>query len=65
MLVASALLLATGGAAIKLAALTAWQIAAFRSAIAAAALLLILPEARRGWRLSIWLPAAAYAATLI
>jgi drug/metabolite transporter (DMT)-like permease len=65
MLVAAALLFATGGAAIKLASLTAWQIAAFRSAVAAAALVLFLPEARRGWRLSTWLPAAAYAGTLI
>jgi drug/metabolite transporter (DMT)-like permease len=57
-LVAAALLFATGGAAIKLASLTAWQIAAFRSGIAAAVLLLILPEAT-------WLAAASYAATLI
>jgi drug/metabolite transporter (DMT)-like permease len=64
-LVAAALLFATGGAAIKLASLTAWQIAAFRSGIAAAVLLLILPEARRLWRLSTWLAAASYAATLI
>jgi drug/metabolite transporter (DMT)-like permease len=65
LLVATALLFATGGAAIKLAALTAWQIAAFRSGIAAAMLLLILPESRRLWRLSTWLAAAAYAATLM
>lgn len=65
MLVASALLFATGGAAVKLASLTAWQIAAFRSGIAAAVLLLVLPEARRGWRLSTWLAAASYAATLM
>jgi drug/metabolite transporter (DMT)-like permease len=65
LLVATALLFATGGAAIKLAALTAWQIAAFRSGIAAAMLLLILPESRRLWRLSTWLAAASYAATLI
>jgi DME family drug/metabolite transporter len=65
MLVASALLFATGGAAIKLATLTAWQIAAFRSAIAAGVLLLVLPEARRGWRRSTWLAAASYAATLM
>lgn len=64
-LVAAALLFATGGAAIKLASLTAWQIAAFRSGIAALALLLVLPEARRGWRLSTWPAAVAYAATLI
>jgi len=65
LLVATALLFATGGAAIKLAALTAWQIAAFRSGIAAAMLLLILPEARRLRQLSTWLAAAAYAATLL
>jgi drug/metabolite transporter (DMT)-like permease len=65
MLVVSALLFATGGAAIKMASFTAWQTAAFRSGIAAAALLLALPEARRGWRLSTWLAAASYAATLI
>ena len=65
LLVATALLFATGGAAIKLAAFTAWQVAAFRSGIAAAALLVILPEARRLWRLSTWLAAAAYAATLM
>ena len=65
LLVGTALLFATGGAAIKLAALTAWQIAAFRSGIAAAMLLLILPEARRLRQLSTWLAAAAYAATLL
>ena len=65
MLVFAALLFATGGAAVKLATLTAWQIAAFRSGIAAAVLLLVLPEARRGWRLSTWVAAAAYASTLM
>jgi drug/metabolite transporter, DME family len=65
MLVASALLFATGGAAVKMISLTAWQIAAFRSGVAAVALLLFLPEARRGWRLSTWLAAASYAATLM
>jgi drug/metabolite transporter, DME family len=65
MLVLCALLFATGGAAIKMASFTAWQTAAFRSGVAAIALLLFLPEARRGWRLSTWLAAAAYAATLI
>jgi drug/metabolite transporter, DME family len=65
MLVLCALLFATGGAAIKLASFTAWQTAAFRSGVAAAVLLLAFPEARRGWRLSTWLAAASYAATLI
>lgn len=65
MLVAAALLFATGGAAVKLASLTAWQIAGFRSGVAAVVLLVVLPEARRGWRLSTWLAAASYAATLM
>jgi len=64
-LVVCALLFATGGAAIKMASFTAWQTAAFRSGIAAVALLIALPEARRGWRPSMWPAAAAYAATLI
>ena len=63
-LITAAALFSTGGAVIKLATLTPWQIASFRSAVAAAVLLLILPETRRwSWRL---MPAAAaYAATLI
>lgn len=65
MLALCALLFATGGAAIKLAPFTAWQTAAFRSGIAAMVLLAVLPEARRGWRLSTWPAAASYAATLI
>jgi drug/metabolite transporter (DMT)-like permease len=65
MLSLSALLFATGGAAIKMTSFTAWQTAAFRSGVAAVALLLVLPEARRGWRLSTWLAGASYAATLI
>jgi len=45
----SAFLFSTGGAAIKACSLGATQIAAFRSAVAALALVLLLPEARRGW----------------
>ncbi|HYW47731.1 MAG TPA: DMT family transporter [Bryobacteraceae bacterium] len=65
LLLAAAVLFSTGGAAIKSATLTGWQIACFRSAVAAAVLLLVLPEARRGWRWRIVPVAAAYAATLI
>lgn len=54
LLVLTAVLFSTGGVAIKAAALSGWQIASFRSAVAAAALLVLLPEARRGgpggWR---------------
>jgi drug/metabolite transporter (DMT)-like permease len=65
LLVAAALLFSTGGAAFKATTLTAWQVASFRSGIAAVALAIALPEARRGWRLAIVPVAAAYAATLI
>ena len=64
LLIAAALLFSTGGAAIKAAHLSGWQIACFRSGIAALVLLVVLPGARRwNWRT---LPvAAAYAATLV
>ena len=64
-LIAAALLFSTGGAAIKATGFNSWQTAGFRSAIAAAALLALLPEARRlaGWRT--WLTGAAYASTLV
>ena len=65
LLVAAALLFSTGGAAIKAAHLGAWQIACFRSGVAAIVLLAALPGARRGWNARIGLVAAAYAATLI
>jgi DME family drug/metabolite transporter len=65
LLLASALLFSTGGAAIKSAALTGWQIACLRSGVAAAVLLVALPEARRSWSWRTVPVAAAYAATLI
>ena len=58
------MLFSTGGAAIKAAAFTAWQIASFRSGVAALAILLISPEARRGWSLRAVLVGFAYAACL-
>ena len=63
-LAAAALLFSTGGAAIKAAAFTAWQIASFRSGVAALAILLIAPEARRGWSLRAVLVGFAYATCL-
>jgi drug/metabolite transporter, DME family len=65
LLVGAALLFSTGGAAIKAASLTSWQVASFRSGVAAAVLLAGLPEARRGWSFRIMPPAIAYAATLV
>ena len=61
----AALLFSTGGAAIKACALGSWQVASFRSGIAAAAILLLVPAARRGWSRRTVLVGLAYAATVI
>ena len=63
-LIGAALLFSTGGAAIKAAAFTGWQIASFRSGFAALALVLIAPGARRGWTRQSVLVGVAYAACL-
>ena len=65
LLLAAALLFSTGGPAFKAATLTGWQVASFRSLIAALFLFSVIPEARRGWRWRLLPVAAAYAATLI
>lgn len=62
---AAAALFSSGGAAIKAASLTAWQVASFRSAVAALALLVMLPEARRRPRLPVLLVGVAYAGTMV
>jgi len=64
-LVAAAALFSTGGAAIKAVELSGFQIASFRSGIAALALLLLLPEARRGWGWRPLLVGVTYAATMV
>jgi drug/metabolite transporter (DMT)-like permease len=65
LLLSAAVLFSTGGAAIKAMDLTPWQVASFRSGTAALALVLLLPEARRGWN-GRMLPAAfAYSGTLL
>jgi DME family drug/metabolite transporter len=61
----AALLFSTGGAAIKMADFNPWQIASFRSGIAAITLLLVAPSARRGFGWRPALVAVAYAATLV
>jgi drug/metabolite transporter, DME family len=63
-LAVTALLFSTGGAAIKAAEFSAWQVASFRSGVAALALLLIAPAARRGWSGRAVLVGFAYAACL-
>ncbi len=61
---ATALLFSTGGAAIKACGLTSWQVASFRSGVAALALALLVPAARRVSGRAL-LVAVAYALTLI
>ena len=63
--VVTGLLFSTGGAAVKITAWGAWQIAASRSAIAAVVLFACLPEARRSLRWSCLPVGLAYAATLV
>src|SRR4051794_11278548 len=65
LLVAAAILFSTGGAAFKLVSMNGWQVASFRSGIAAIVLLAALPEARRGWTWPILPVSLAYAGTLI
>ena len=63
-ILAAAFLFSTGGAAIKAASLTAWQIASYRSLIACVVFLAILPAARRGWTWRMVPVAVAHALTL-
>lgn len=64
-LLAAAALFSTGGAAIKATSLSGWQVASFRSGVAALTVLLLVPAARRlpDWR--ILLVGVGYAATMI
>jgi drug/metabolite transporter (DMT)-like permease len=64
-LLGAAALFSTGGAAIKACALSSFQVAGFRSLVAALALVLFVPEARRGFSLRAAAVAVAYAATLV
>ncbi|MFZ5927673.1 MAG: DMT family transporter [Acidobacteriota bacterium] len=65
LVLAAALLFSTGGAAIKSTMLTSWQTAGLRSAVAAVALYLLLPQARRLRDGRAWLVGIAYALTLV
>ena len=62
---AAALLFSVGGAGIKACDLTSWQVASFRSGIAAVVVWLLMPEASRAWTWRVSLAALAYAATVI
>ncbi len=61
-LLIASVLFSTGGAAIKWAHFTGWQIASLRSGIAGLTLLLLVPAARRGWGWRPLLVGVAYAA---
>ena len=61
----AAILFSTGGAAIKSTLLTGWQVASFRSGVAALAVLLMLPSSRRGFTRLAAVIGVGYAATMI
>jgi DME family drug/metabolite transporter len=65
LVLAAAALFSTGGAAIKAASFSSWRVASFRSGVAALAILLLIPEARRNWRWRYVPVAVAYALTLL
>lgn len=60
----AALTFSVGGAGIKACHLTSWQVASFRSGAAAVALMIFLPQARRGFSRRAFVVGLAYAATV-
>ena len=64
-LAAAAALFSTGGAAIKATTLSAWQVASFRSGVAALVVFLLVPAARKGMSWKVGVVAITYAATMI
>lgn len=64
MILAAALLFSTGGAAVKATTLSAWQVASFRSGVAAVTLALLMPAWRGFLRPRSLLVGVAYAATM-
>src|SRR5262245_29919147 len=64
-ILAAAALFSTGGAIIKASSLTGWQVACFRSAIGALAILAMAPESRRNWTWRTPLVGLAYAGTVL
>lgn len=64
-IVAAAVLFSTGGAAIKFCSFGAWQLAAFRASIAMTTILIVVPEARRGWSWRTAVVGIVYAATTL
>lgn len=64
-ILAAAILFSTGGAAIKATELSGIQVASFRSLVAAVALFVLLPHARRGYRPASILVGTIYAACMV
>ncbi|MDB4433306.1 DMT family transporter [bacterium] len=65
LILGAALLFSTGGAVIKATALSGWEVASFRSGIAALTLLIFMPAWRCWWEPRALAVGVAYAATLI
>jgi drug/metabolite transporter (DMT)-like permease len=61
----AAFLFSTGGAAIKACSLSNWQVAGFRSGIAALVFLIAIPDALRNWNWRAFAVGVAYATTLV
>src|SRR5216117_2194492 len=64
-IIAAAVLFSSGGAAIKFCSFGAWQLAAFRAALAMLTILVLLPEARRAWSWRTVVVGFSYAATTL
>ena len=64
-IVVAAVLFSTGGAAIKWCGFDGWQLAAFRAGIAFTTVMILIPEARRGWSWRTGLVGCTYAATTL
>lgn len=65
LLLCAALLFSTGGAAIKLAPLSGWQIASYRAILAVIFMWLVLPAARRNWTWRTLAAGGVYAAMVV
>jgi drug/metabolite transporter (DMT)-like permease len=64
-LLGAVVLFSTGGAAIKACSLTSWQVACLRAAVAAVALVIVVPAARPPWTWRSLAVGAAQGATMI
>lgn len=64
-IIAAAVLFSTGGAAIKFCGFGGWQLAALRATLSMITILIVLPEARRGWTWRTIVVGIAYAATTL